>query len=334
MAKYKNKYAGSFGDFGCFSLHPLKNLNVWGDGGFVVIKKKKYFNKMMLLRNHGLEGRNKNLLFGYNSRLDTLQACVANHLIKKIRFITKMRIKNANKFDEGLKDINNIIVKNRSLDIKEVYHLYEFRVRKKKYRDKLVKHLIKNKIDAKIHYPIPMHLQPAAKNYKYKKGDFPKTEEIAKSTISLPVHEFVKQKQIEKITKIIKKFFLMKINFTDFKKEFVYLEKDLIKSFRQIGKKGSYIMGKELEIFEKNVKKYLGAKYVLGVGNWTEGMTMVCKALNFRENDEIITVSNSFIATCGAISYAGCKPVLIDVDQTLNMDTHILEKKLQKGQEL
>ena len=162
----------------------------------------------MLLRNHGLEGRNKNLLFGYNSRLDTLQACVANHLIKKIRFITKMRIKNANKFDEGLKDINNIIVKNRSLDIKEVYHLYEFRVRKKKYRDKLVKHLIKNKIDAKIHYPIPMHLQPAAKNYKYKKGDFPKTEEIAKSTISLPVHEFVKQKQIEKITKIIKKFFL------------------------------------------------------------------------------------------------------------------------------
>ncbi len=207
LAKYKNKYAGSFGDFGCFSLHPLKNLNVWGDGGFVVIKKKKYFNKMMLLRNHGLEGRNKNLLFGYNSRLDTLQACVANHLIKKIRFITKMRIKNANKFDEGLKDINNIIVKNRSLDIKEVYHLYEFRVRKKKYRDKLVKHLIKNKIDAKIHYPIPMHLQPAAKNYKYKKGDFPKTEEIAKSTISLPVHEFVKQKQIEKITKIIKKFF-------------------------------------------------------------------------------------------------------------------------------
>ncbi len=207
LAKYKNKYAGSFGDFGCFSLHPLKNLNVWGDGGFVVIKKKKYFNKMMLLRNHGLEGRNKNLLFGYNSRLDTLQACVANHLIKKIRFITKMRIKNANKFDEGLKDINNIIVKNRSLDTKEVYHLYEFRVRKKKYRDKLVKHLIKNKIDAKIHYPIPMHLQPAAKNYKYKKGDFPKTEEIAKSTISLPVHEFVKQKQIEKITKIIKKFF-------------------------------------------------------------------------------------------------------------------------------
>ena len=71
--------------------------------------------------------------------------------------------------------------------LKEVYHLYEFRVKKTKLRNRLVKYLIKNKIDAKIHYPIPMHLQPAAKDYKYKKGDFPKTEQIANSTISLPV---------------------------------------------------------------------------------------------------------------------------------------------------
>ena len=75
LAKYKNKFAGTFGEFGCFSLHPLKNLNVWGDGGFVVIKQKKYFKKMMLLRNHGLAGRNKNIYFGYNSRLDTLSMC-------------------------------------------------------------------------------------------------------------------------------------------------------------------------------------------------------------------------------------------------------------------
>ena len=68
----------------------------------------------------------------------------------------------------------------------------------------------------------------------------------------------------------------------------------------------------------------------MGVGNWTEGMIMVCKALNFSKDDEIITVSNSFIATCGAISYAGCKPILIDVDETLNMDANLLEKKLRK----
>ena len=207
LAKYKNKFAGSFGDFGCFSLHPLKNLNVWGDGGFVVIKKKEHFKKMMLLRNHGLEGRNRNLLFGYNSRLDTLQACVANHLLKKIKFITNTRIKNAIKFDKGLKDINGLIVKQRSKDFKEVYHLYEFRVRNLKFRDSLVNYLIKHKIDAKIHYPVPMHLQPASKNYKYKKGDFPNAEKISNSTISLPVHEFVNERQTKYIIQTIKKFF-------------------------------------------------------------------------------------------------------------------------------
>ncbi len=207
LAKYKNKFAGSFGDFGCFSLHPLKNLNVWGDGGFVIIKKKEHFKKMMLLRNHGLEGRNKNLLFGYNSRLDTLQACVANHLLKKIKFITNMRIKNANKFDNGLREIDGLIVKKRNKDFKEVYHLYEFRIKNFKLRNNLVNYLIKHKIDAKIHYPVPMHLQPASKIYKYKKGDFPKAEKIANSTISLPVHEFVTNSQSKYIIQIIKKFF-------------------------------------------------------------------------------------------------------------------------------
>tara|TARA_B100001057_G_scaffold500491_1_gene615856 strand:+ start:2474 stop:3628 length:1155 start_codon:yes stop_codon:yes gene_type:complete len=207
LAKYRKKFAGSFGEFGCFSLHPLKNLNVWGDGGFVVIKQKKYFKKMMLLRNHGLAGRNKNIYFGYNSRLDTLQACVANHLFKRINHITKMRIKNAQRIDEGLKSIKDVITKKRHSHLKEVYHLYEFRVKKANLRNSLVNFLIKNKIDAKIHYPIPMHLQPAAKQYKYKKGDFPKTEEIANSTISLPVHEFIKSKEIKHMLNKIKLFF-------------------------------------------------------------------------------------------------------------------------------
>lgn len=123
----------------------------------------------------------------------------------------------------------------------------------------------------------------------------------------------------------------MKVKFTNFNKEFISLEKKLIKSFRAVGKKGDYILGKELKIFENKVKKFLGVKYVLGVGNWTEGMIMVCKALNFDEKDEIITVSNSFIATCGAISFSGCKPVLADVDETMNMDINDLKKKITKN---
>ena len=122
----------------------------------------------------------------------------------------------------------------------------------------------------------------------------------------------------------------MKVRFTDFKKEFISLEKYLSNSFKNIGRKGNYILGEDLKILENKVKKKLGARYVLGVGNWTEGMIMVCKALNFSRDDEIITVSNSFIATCGAISYSGCKPILIDVDETLNMDVNLLEKKITK----
>ena len=206
-AKYKNKFAGTFGAFGCFSLHPLKNLNVWGDGGYVVIKNKKDYKKMLLMRNHGLVGRNKNLLFGYNSRLDTIQAVVANHLLKKIKKITSSRIKNSLYLEKNLKKFEHLSFKNRENNLKEVYHLYEIRVKNPNLRDKLVRFLRAKGIDAKIHYPIPMHLQLASKIYKLKKGMFPKSELIANTTISLPVHEHLSQKQLDKILNAFEKFF-------------------------------------------------------------------------------------------------------------------------------
>ncbi len=206
LATYKGKIAGNLGDIGCFSMHPLKNLNVWGDGGFITTNNKSYFEKLMLLRNHGLISRNINKIFGYNSRLDTVQATVALHLLKKINFITKKRISNAKKLDMNLKKINEIYLKQRITYLKEVFHLYEFRV-KKKLRNKLLFYLRKNHIDAKIHYPVPMHLQPAAKEYGYKKGDFPICEEISDTTISIPVHEFITEKQMNFVIKKIKKFF-------------------------------------------------------------------------------------------------------------------------------
>ena len=144
----------------------------------MVAKNKKYYEKIKLLRNHGLINRNTNKIFGYNSRLDTLQAVVAIELLKKLKFITNSRINNSKYLDKYLKKINNVITKERRENLNEVFHLYEFRVINKKLRDKLLKTLIKNKIDAKIHYPVPMHLQPASKIYGYKKGDFPITENL------------------------------------------------------------------------------------------------------------------------------------------------------------
>ena len=81
----KNKFAGNFGDIGCFSLHPLKNLNVWGDGGMIVTNNNKINKKLKLIRNHGLVDRNNIKFFGVNSRLDTLQAIVANHLLQNLK---------------------------------------------------------------------------------------------------------------------------------------------------------------------------------------------------------------------------------------------------------
>ena len=207
LAEKYGKIAGNFGDFGCFSMHPLKNLNVWGDGGFILVKKKKDFQKLMLLRNHGLVGRNKNLIFAYNSRLDSIQAAVANEMLKKIKHITKKRISNAIVLDKYLLEINEVQTIERDKSSKEVFHLYEFRVKNKKKRNNLVSFLRKKKIDAKIHYPVPMHLQPAAKKYGYRKGDFPNTELIADTTISLPVHEFISTKQLKFMATTINSFF-------------------------------------------------------------------------------------------------------------------------------
>ena len=206
-SRYYGKQIVSFGDACTFSLHPLKNFNVWGDGGFILTNNKSLAKKLFLLRNHGLENRNKCKMFGYNSRLDTIQACVANYkLKKKLTNITKKRIQNAHLFDKYLAEINEIITVKRNNKIKEVFHLYHLNV--KHSRNKLIKYLNKNLIDAKIHYPVPIHLQPAAKFLKYKRGDFPIAEKIANSTVSLPVHEFITKDQIIYASNLVKKFFL------------------------------------------------------------------------------------------------------------------------------
>ena len=122
----------------------------------------------------------------------------------------------------------------------------------------------------------------------------------------------------------------MKINFTNFPKEFKILKKELNNKFNKIGNLGQYILGEELKQFEKNIQKFLKVKHVLGVGNWTEGTIMVLKAMGFKKGDEILTVSNSFIATCGAIGYLGLIPKLVDIGEDLNINTDLIDKKITK----
>ena len=115
-----------------------------------------------------------------------------------------MRIKNAHFYDKKLVGISQIEIPSRSSKVKQVFHLYCIRVSK---RDDLQKYLISNGIDAKIHYPIPMHLQPAAKDFGYSEGDFPATEKLCKDVLSLPVHEFITEEQMIFTVQKIKEFY-------------------------------------------------------------------------------------------------------------------------------
>ena len=203
--RFRNKQLINFADICTYSMHPLKNLNIWGDGGFVATNNKKIADKLFLLRNHGLINRNNSKIFGFNSRLDTIQAVVANYKLKnKLNNITRKRIKNALRFDQVFKNNPNVKTVKRFSHYKEVYHLYHINVKK---RDKLQQYLIKNGVDAKVHYPIPIHLQDAAKYLKYKKGDFPVAEQMANTSMSLPVHEFIKEKQIKYVANLINDFY-------------------------------------------------------------------------------------------------------------------------------
>jgi dTDP-3-amino-2,3,6-trideoxy-4-keto-D-glucose/dTDP-3-amino-3,4,6-trideoxy-alpha-D-glucose/dTDP-2,6-dideoxy-D-kanosamine transaminase len=203
-AERDGKRAGAYGSTACFSMHPLKNLNVWGDGGVIATNSEELHDRLILLRNHGLVNRDICQVFAYNSRLDTIQAIVGKHMIKNLDHITQSRIKNASFFDQELGSIPQITIPPRNLNAKQVFHIYVIRVEQ---RDELQRYLIDHGIDAKIHYPVPMHLQPAAQEYGYKEGDFPATESICKSVISLPVHEFIRLEQREIVVEKVKEFY-------------------------------------------------------------------------------------------------------------------------------
>jgi len=204
-ASINGQPVGSFGIAGCFSFHPLKNLNVWGDGGIIVTDSKELFDKIVLLRNHGLKNRDEVELFGFNSRLDTLQAIVANRLLNVLDTITNIRIRNAKIYDDALSNIvEYITIPPRKSNVKQVYHTYVILA---KQRNKLGAYLAEKGIEAKVHYPIPIHLQQASKYLGYKEGDFPVCEAQAKSIITLPVHQHLTDDEITYVIDNIRRFY-------------------------------------------------------------------------------------------------------------------------------
>lgn len=203
-ADFKGKRCGTFGITGAFSLHPQKNLNVWSDGGIITTDSIEMRDKLRLLRNHGMIDRDHYAFYAYNSRLDTIQAVVGNHLLKDVKWITERRIEIAGRLDAGLKDLNQITIPPRNSDERRVYHMYMLLVED---RDRLYKFLLEKGVDAKVHYPIPLHLQQASQNLGYKLGDFPVAEMQAKKIISFPAHQHLSDEEVTYIIQCVREFY-------------------------------------------------------------------------------------------------------------------------------
>jgi aminotransferase EvaB len=186
---------GTWGETVCFSLHPLKNLNVWSDGGIVVTRSADLAERLRLLRNHGLVNRDEVASFGVNSRLDTIQAAVGNLLLDDTRRLTARRVAIAARYDEALAGLAPVLrVPARRRGVHHVFHLYIVRVAR---RDQMLTWLNERGIEAKVHYPIPVHLQPAAAGLGYKPGDFPVCERDCASIVTLPAHPYLSDDEVD-----------------------------------------------------------------------------------------------------------------------------------------
>ncbi len=204
-AKIAGRFAGTFGKVNAFSMHPLKPLNVWGDGGIIVTDDDKAAEFLRLYRNHGLLDRDHIEIWGVNERLQPFQAVVGSRVLDTVEDLIQARIRNARLFDEGLKGLESCIrPPRRPAGYREVYQLYLVTATR---REELVKFLVSHGIEAKVHYPIPIHLQNAARNLGYKRGDFPVCEQQADEIVTIPAHQHITEEQITYTISIIYEFY-------------------------------------------------------------------------------------------------------------------------------
>jgi dTDP-4-amino-4,6-dideoxygalactose transaminase len=202
---YKKTHVGNFGSLGTFSMHPTKNLGLYGDGGFIVTRNKSFYEKLLIVRNHGLINRDHVQYAGRNSRLDTFQAIAGLIGIKKLNATIKKRVRNAKIYEKEFKSLGRFIetpFKNKNKESNHTFHRYVIFC---KDRNKLLKFLIRKNIEAKIHYPINIHQQPPFK--KFYKNNLNVTNKLNNKILSLPIQEHLEQKEIIKIASSIKEFY-------------------------------------------------------------------------------------------------------------------------------
>ena len=201
-ASYKGKRVGSLGHSAAFSFYPGKNLGAYGDGGMVVTKDRKIADRLEMLRNYGQKEKYKHLFRGYNRRLDTMQAAILRVKLKYLEKWNAARRWNAKLYQKHLEG-SGVVVPGEAGGAESVWHLYVIRTER---RDALKEHLVSKGINASIHYPIPIHLQPAYQDLGYKRGDFPVTEAYADRILSLPMYPELSDRQVEFISQTVCEF--------------------------------------------------------------------------------------------------------------------------------
>ena len=184
-SRYEERQAGSFGTIGCFSAHPLKNLNGAGDGGFVATDDSAIAAKVRLMRNHGLADRNTVTMWGTVSRMDVLQAELLRLRLRRLDGVIERRRRNAEVYRTLLRDAPVFIAPCRNQEF-NTFHVFVIQAER---RNELQSHLGREGIGTAVHYPVPIHLQPAAADLGYRRGDFPVTERQAERILSLPIHQ-------------------------------------------------------------------------------------------------------------------------------------------------
>jgi len=197
-ADINGRKTGSFGDVGCFSFYPSKNLGAFGDAGMVTLNEAELVDRIRVLRNHGSKGAYKHESVGFNSRLDELQAGILLVKFRKIDEYNRRRRENAALYNTFIDD--KVLKPVERPGMNHVYHQYTLRSGE---RDAIQQKLREKDISSVVYYPIPLHLQEALSFLDHKKGDFPVAEEAAAKVLSLPMYPELEEKTIREIAEII-----------------------------------------------------------------------------------------------------------------------------------
>jgi UDP-2-acetamido-2-deoxy-ribo-hexuluronate aminotransferase len=198
-AELNGRKAGSFGDTGCFSFYPSKNLGGYGDGGMIVLHNSKVAEMIRQLRNHGSRESYIHKRVGFNSRLDEIQAGILLVKLKYIDEYNRERRRMAALYTELLSD--KVMCPVEKKGIYHVFHQYTIRSHK---RNEIQKKLQEKRISSVIYYPVPLHLQEALSFLGHKKGDFPLAEKASHEVLSLPIFPELKEFVIEEIAETIR----------------------------------------------------------------------------------------------------------------------------------